>query len=630
MKPEMKSGILLVHIDEGLLEIYSRLLRSCGHDVFTAADCAEALAIARSRRPDLVLLGVLLPDPDSVEICRRLKADPALNDPHIIVLSNSVDNAESLFRMLEGGADDYIALPVTNKELLARIKVQLRLKYTLSLLKREVEAHRATQIELCRSESFLHLICESIADVLWLITPGFDRVVYVGPAFEAIWGLECATVYNQPGMLLDAVHPEDRQRVSATFADYARGIAQDYEYRIVRPDGSIRWIHERTAPIREAGGSISLIAGISRDVTVEKQLQAQASLLESEARLRQLAENLRQVIWLRDRDRMLYVSPAFEEVWGLPLESIYRDYTSFMDCVHPEDRERVRRALLRERECEAVEEEFRITHSDGALRWLRVDSVPIHEAGEVVGTVGITQDITAHKAAEDALRLREQELRQGREYYRLLAGKLIRAQEEERRRLARELHDDLSQRVAYLAIEAGRLAGEAASISGELRQKLSELREYAAELAQDIGNLSRLIHPAVLEELGLVEAVRSECRKFKDAFAVPVQFRSPPSFPEPGKETAICLYRFLQEALRNIGKHARANRVTISLDSHGEDLCLTVTDDGVGFDPGSARKKGGLGLAGMAERVALLQGILTIDSQPGSGAILRACVPART
>ena len=236
-------------------------------------------------------------------------------------------------------------------------------------------------------------------------------------------------------------------------------------------------------------------------------------------------------------------------------------------------------------------------------------------------------EIEERKKAEKALRISEEKLHQRKEYFRLLAGKLIRAQEEERRRLARELYDDFTQRVAYLALEAGRLEGEAGGLPSAFRRKLRDLREYAAELAQDVNDLSRLLHPAVLDELGLVEALHSECQKFQVGFEIPVHFEPAPSLPEPSKEVAICLYRLVQEAFRNIGKHAGASMVTVSLTFQDQAFTLTITDNGIGFDVESVRKKGRVGLASMAERVEQLQGKFSIDAKPGSGTGIRACIP---
>jgi len=122
-----------------------------------------------------------------------------------------------------------------------------------------------------------------------------------------------------------------------------------------------------------------------------------------------------------------------------------------------------------------------------------------------------------------------------------------------------------------------------------------------------------------LDELGLVEAVRSECEKFQIGFEIPVQFEAASAFPEPGKEAAICLYRLVQEALRNIRKHAKADYVTLSLGFQKDAFTLDITDNGIGIDLNSIRKKGGLGLASMAERVDLLHGKLAIVAQPQVG-----------
>jgi len=177
-----------------------------------------------------------------------------------------------------------------------------------------------------------------------------------------------------------------------------------------------------------------------------------------------------------------------------------------------------------------------------------------------------------------------------------------------------------------LALEAGRLEGEAGGLPLAFHRKLRDLREYAAELAQDVNDLSRLLHPAVLDELGLVEALHSECQKFQVGFEIPVHFEAAPSLPEPSREVAICLYRLVQEAFRNIGKHAGASMVAVSLTFQDQAFTLTITDNGIGFDVESVRKKGRVGLASMAERVEQLQRKLSIDAQPGSGTGVRACI----
>jgi len=197
--------------------------------VFVAMSGSEALTAAKSRVPDLVLLNMMLPDGDGIDLCRRLKADQALHQPHVMVFSSAVDKAEWLSPALEGGADDYLSLPVTNRELLARIKVQLRLKHALDLLAREVEAHLATQAELRQSETILRRISESIEDVLWMITPDFARVVYLSPAYETLWGRERSAVYEEPGTLLHAIHPEDREGKDCAMKNPRVLLADDHQ-----------------------------------------------------------------------------------------------------------------------------------------------------------------------------------------------------------------------------------------------------------------------------------------------------------------------------------------------------------------------------------------------------------------
>jgi len=215
-----------------------------------------------------------------------------------------------------------------------------------------------------------------------------------------------------------------------------------------------------------------------------------------------------------------------------------------------------------------------------------------------------------------ALKKREKQLKE-------LAGKLLDAQENERRRLARELHDDLTQRLAILAIEAGRLEKESAC-SGPAAQTLRAMRDKLITISEDVHTISRQLHPSIIEDLGLVDGLRSEINNFSSREGIPVQF-------DVGEENlhlplaiAICFFRVAQEGLRNIGKHAQAQSVRVSLSRRNGMLQLAVSDDGIGFDPKAVKKMAGIGLASMEERIRLVGGRLSVQSQPGEGTLITA------
>lgn len=263
----------------------------------------------------------------------------------------------------------------------------------------------------------------------------------------------------------------------------------------------------------------------------------------------------------------------------------------------------------------------------------RYMTLPVFCDGRIVAVVGV-----ANKAAEYTDRDVQQlslmmdsiwevaERKRAEEAVRVLAGRLLTAQEAERSLIAREMHDDLTQRIAVLAIEAGKLeqiSAASASLSGRLR----EIKDQLIRLSQDVHALSRQLHPSILDDLGLVDALRSECASFSQRERIPVRY-TPQDVPaEIPKEVALCLYRIAQEALRNIAKHSKAREARLALTATDDSILLSVEDTGVGFNAGQTRGKPGLGLDSMEERARLIGGELTIRSKRGSGTLVEVWAP---
>ena len=227
-------------------------------------------------------------------------------------------------------------------------------------------------------------------------------------------------------------------------------------------------------------------------------------------------------------------------------------------------------------------------------------------------TFGVLRDITERKRVEDELRD--------------LSRRLIGAHEEERALLARELHDDVSQRLAVLAIDVGR--AELAAPDGAQAEAMTAVREGLMRLSEDIHSLAYQLHPSVLEELGLDEALRAECERRGRQGALDISVDLDPLPAVVGKDAALCLFRVAQEALNNVARHAGARAASVTLRQMDGGLLLAVRDDGVGFDPENPRKGMRLGLASMRERVRLVHGTLDIESAPGRGTTIVAWVPA--
>ena len=222
------------------------------------------------------------------------------------------------------------------------------------------------------------------------------------------------------------------------------------------------------------------------------------------------------------------------------------------------------------------------------------------------------------------------DLQASREEYRWLAGKLLTAQEKERRRLARELHDDITQRLAALSIETGKLEREFPEFPEPIGNTLRGIGKELIQLSGDVHLLSRQLHPSILDDLGLSEAMRIECARFSRREGIAVSFE-PESVPRDlSGDVKLCLYRVLQEGLRNVGKHAKASQVRVRLADDGGALRFTIEDDGSGFSPDGTGRHPGLGLISMKERVHLVGGDFSLESKPGEGTTIRATVPAES
>jgi signal transduction histidine kinase len=208
----------------------------------------------------------------------------------------------------------------------------------------------------------------------------------------------------------------------------------------------------------------------------------------------------------------------------------------------------------------------------------------------------------------------------------LLAAKLIRAQEEERRRIAREMHDDWTQRLALLGIAIAKMETNIGTPEVAL-PLLHTLQEELVKLSEDVHDLSRQLHPSILDDLGLVEAVRSECACFSRREGIAVNYQ-PEEVPNTfSKDVALCVYRIAQEALRNVAKHAAVDKAWVTLIATGSELLLRVRDKGVGFDLAGVRFEPGLGLSSMEERTHLIQAKLSITSASGLGTTVELRVP---
>jgi PAS domain S-box-containing protein len=350
---------------------------------------------------------------------------------------------------------------------------------------------------------------------------------------------------------------------------------------------------------------------------------------ESEGRFRLLAETTPVMVWMSGTDkRCTYVNKRWLEFTGRSIEREMGD--GWSEGVHADDIERCMATY-----CDAFDArqsfrmEYRLRRFDGAYRWILDTGVPrFAPDGTFEGYIGSCTDVDEQKQVEAALRAREQSLGKTREGLRKLAARLLHAQEEERRRIAREMHDDWTQRLALLSFDIAKLARRIGDPEQAL-PLLHAMQEQLEALSEDVHAVSRQLHPAILDDLGLVEALRSECTTLARRERIAIDYRADAIPPGLAKDAALCIYRVVQEALRNLAKHAAVKEAVVSLTVAGPELCVRVEDRGAGFDSAAERSHPGLGLSSMHERVRLVGADLAITSAPGQGTTVQVRVPLR-
>jgi PAS domain S-box-containing protein len=365
----------------------------------------------------------------------------------------------------------------------------------------------------------------------------------------------------------------------------------------------------------------------------KRRARAEQTLRANEERGRLVLDQAPVMIWTARPDTTLdYLNSTCAEFTGLPIERL-RD-EGWLDAVHPEDRERCVGIYTPAFEARTpFVFEYRVRRADGVYRWLLASGVPKYAAdGKFAGYIGCDIDITERRDAEDTNRESRAALEVSDREVKQLAGRLIEAQDAERARVARDLHDDVSQQLAGLSITLSSLKRrmDELRVSEDLKADVRALHQRTTTLAQNVRHLSHDLHPTVLRHAGLVAALTSYCAELERSHGTALTCSSQGDFESIHPEVALCLYRVTQEALRNVIAHAGARRAEVRLLRIGDQVELTISDDGHGFDVARSLESGkGLGLISITERVRFAGGTVSIVAGSKNGTRVRAEVPLR-
>jgi len=479
-------------------------------------------------------------------------------------------------------------------------------------------------------EGRLRLIIDTIPTMVWTLQPD-GAVDFVNQRWMDYTGLSLDEEMEDPTR---PVHPEDLPRVMKKWlVDLAAGEPSEDEIRLRRADGEYRWFLVRTAPLRDEQGNVVKWFGVSIDI--EDRKRAEEALRSTESEQRHVAAQLE-----KERARLVEAQEMAKiGSWEAELQSlnvIWTDQThrifetdpsgfhptrpKFREFIHPEDRAKVDAAFVASLDKRSpCTVEYRIVMPDGRVKILEERWQAFHDdEGKPVRVAGTCRDITERVRAEEELQR--------------LSGQLLRLQDEERRRMARDLHDSTGQDLVALATTLSQLHGSIPSSSRKLRKLASQCQGLADECIREVRTLSYLLHPPMLDEAGLEDAIRHYASGFTERTGIEVEVEISPRLGRMTPDVEVALFRVVQESLTNIQRHSGSPQAGIRIDRDPVKITLEIADKGSGISGNLRRRKAespfglGVGIPSMHERVKLIGGHLDIESS-SSGTSVSVTIP---
>jgi PAS domain S-box-containing protein len=515
----------------------------------------------------------------------------------------------------------------------------------IQVIVRDISDRKRAERILRQNEERLTLAFAGAQEGVWDWNLETGAVVY-SPRWKEMLGYAEHEIEPHISAWEHLLHPDDKPRANELHDSLARGAGTyEGEFRLRHKDGHYIHVLSRGLPVRrQPGGPVVRIVGTHLDITERK--RTESALRESEERLTLAFDGAQEGVWdwnLETND--VTYSPRWKLMLGYAEDEIEPHISAWERLVHPDDRPRADRAndavARGERTYEA---EFRLRHKDGRYVHVLSRGFPVRRepGGPVVRIVGTHFDLTERKQAEDLLRRSHDELevrvrertaelarandslraemveRERAERARTdLLGRLVFAQEDERRRIAREMHDQFGEQLTALGHRIASLK-DAAAGQADLREPIAALAQVAQQLDRDVDHLVWELRPTALDDLGLQAALTNYVQNWSARAGIAAQLHASGLLDDRlDSEAETTLYRIAQEALTNVAKHSRAKNVELILERRADHVLLVVEDDGAGFDPGD--RTHGFGLLGMQERASLVGASLEIEAAVGRG-----------
>jgi PAS domain S-box-containing protein len=651
------------------------------------------------------------------------EASPKLVVHHIQrIIQSGSDRFETRHRCKDGR--------IIEVEVIATF-LKLRKRYVFAFMRDITERKRAEQLLRASQERFQQL-AENIREVFWITNPAKNEMIYISPGYEEIWGRTCESLYASPMGWVEAIHPDDRERVLESALTKQTSSHYDEVYRIVQPAGSHRWIHDRAFPIRDDSGEVYRVVGIAEDITERKLAETRLATLVH------AVESTAEMICITDiEDRFTFVNRAFGRAYGYTEVEILGKTPDML--FSPNNPPPLLPEILKQTRLDGWRGEVLDRRKDGTeFPVFLSTSKIVNPDGRVIGLMGVAQDITERKRAEEQIRLlayavqsardlicitdgenrftfvnqsfvkaygyRQEEVlgrnpdflqspknppglcehifrqtlgsswrgellnrrkdgtefpislstsaiknsegrtigligvasditerKRAEEELRRLPLRIIEAQEAERLRVARELHDGVNQLIASAKMRLRKVEDGAVSLNPAAREILARCSRLLVQALEENRRIAHNLRPSDLDEFGLAAASRNFCEELRSRTKLKVKYSIARIDQRLAPALELNLFRIMQEAVNNIEKHAHAREVRLRIAFHGDSIVLKIQDDGRGFDSKRGRagkgKWRGIGLTNMRERAEFLGGTCAVESAPKQGTTITVRVP---
>jgi PAS domain S-box-containing protein len=504
-----------------------------------------------------------------------------------------------------------------------------------SKVARDVSERKRIEVALRESEERFRAIFETTPECVKLVSADGTLLHMNGPGLQMVGARSADEVVGKN--VYDLIAPEDRDRFKAFNESICQGEQGSLQFDIIGLEGKRRHMETHAAPLRNPDDTVVHLA-VTVDISERK--QAEELLRTSEERFRALVNASSDVVY-----RM---SPDWSEMRELDGRGFIADTAKprkdwLNEYIHPDDQPIVLRTVREAvRTKRMFELEHRVRRTDGTLGWTNSRAVPLLNVnGEILEWFGAASDVTARKEAEEnfrklaqtldaEVRARTRELEEQSNQVRELSWRLLRSQDEERRHIARELHDSAGQTLTVLGMSLAQLVQKTGRSAPELATEAEQIQETVQQLHREIRTTSYLLHPPLLDENGLYSAISWFLQGLLERSGLEVQFDISKEFGRLPRELELVIFRLVQECLTNIHRHSESETASIRIACESNQIALDIRDQGKGMSPArlAAIQSGrsGVGIGGMRERLRQFEGTMNIESD-GSGTRIFATIP---